>query len=144
MVPHPPGSPHFPYTTLFRSYGRAVRLAMAYADTVNQAFDAAKPWVMAKGISTADDTTREQLQDICSRALAGFKALTVMLAPILPELSHKVAHDLFGDTPYQWADAAHLPTRIAPFKHLMQRVDAKMLDALFEAPEEPAATPGGE
>src|SRR5690554_637464 len=127
-----------------REYGRAVRLAMAYADTVNQAFDAAKPWVMAKGISTADDTTREQLQDICSRALAGFKALTVMLAPILPELSHKVAHDLFGDTPYQWADAAHLPTRIAPFKHLMQRVDAKMLDALFEAPEEPAATPGGE
>src|SRR5690606_40386288 len=79
MVPHPPGSPHFPYTTLFRSYGRAVRLAMAYADTVNQAFDAAKPWVMAKGISTADDATREQLQDICSRALAGFKALTVML-----------------------------------------------------------------
>ena len=127
-----------------REYGRAVRLAMAYADTVNQAFDAAKPWVMAKGISTADDATREQLQDICSRALAGFKALTVMLAPILPELSHKVAHDLFGDTPYQWADAAHLPTRIAPFKHLMQRVDAKMLDALFEAPEEPAATPGGE
>lgn len=127
-----------------REYGRAVRLAMAYADTVNQAFDAAKPWVMAKGISTADDATREQLQDICSRALAGFKALTVMLAPILPELSHKVAHDLFGDTAYQWADAAHLPTRIAPFKHLMQRVDAKMLDALFEAPEEPAATPGGE
>lgn len=127
-----------------REYGRAVRLAMAYADTVNQAFDAAKPWVMAKGISTADDTTREQLQDICSRALAGFKALTVMLAPILPELSHKVAHDLFGDTAYQWADAARLPARIAPFKHLMQRVDAKMLDALFEAPEEPAATPGGE
>ena len=40
-----------------------------------------------------------------------------------------------------------LPTRINPFKHLMQRVDPDMLDALFEppaAPPEPALVPGGE
>src|SRR5699024_2299067 len=28
-----------------REYGRAIRLAMSYADTVNQAFDNAKPWL---------------------------------------------------------------------------------------------------
>ena len=61
------------------------------------------------------------------------------MAPILPELNIKW-HDLFGDTPTSGPRRA-LPTRIAPFKHLMQRVDAKMLDALFESPEEPAATP---
>ena len=128
-----------------REYGRAIRLAMANADTINQAFDAAKPWIMAKGISDADDQQKAQLQDICSRALAGFKALTVMLTPILPALSHRVAHDLFGDkADYQWADAGKLPTHIAPFKHLMQRVDEKMLDDLFDAPDEPATLPGGE
>ncbi len=130
-----------------REYGRAIRLAMASADTINQAFDAAKPWLMAKGIGQADAAQKAALQDICSRALAGFKALTVMLAPVLPALAAKVARELFhDDAEYTWADASVLPQRIAAFKHLMQRVDAGMLDALFEAPEEeaaPATLPGG-
>src|SRR5699024_1471566 len=65
-----------------REYGRAVRLAMAYADTLNQAFDNAKPWLMAKNFSQATQETKAELQDICSRALAGFRALTIMLSPI--------------------------------------------------------------
>jgi methionyl-tRNA synthetase/methionyl-tRNA synthetase C-terminal region/beta chain len=139
-----------------REYGRAVREAMALADRINQAFDAAQPWVLAKGLDQADDPTRQRLQDICSRALAGFKALTVMLAPILPALASRVARELFGlDRDFTWDDAARLPERVAPFKHLMQRVDPKMLDALFEPsqPAQPAAAaeasaeapaPGGE
>jgi methionyl-tRNA synthetase len=67
-----------------------------------------------------------------------------MLSPILPALTARVAQDLFNDgQQYQWADASHLPTRINPFKHLMQRVDPKMLDALFEPPAQEAPTPGG-
>ena len=128
-----------------REYGRAVRRIMAQADVINQAFDAAQPWILAKGIQTADDATKAQLQDICSRALAGFKALSVMLAPVLPVLTQRVARELFGrDRDFKWADAGLMPTRIAPFKHLMQRVDPKQLDALFEPPEEPVVTPGGE
>lgn len=131
-----------------REYNRAIREIMGYADSINQAFDAAQPWVLAKGFAEADEARRAQLQDICSRALAGFKALTVMLAPVLPALSARVAHELFGlQRDFVWSDAAELPARVAPFKHLMQRVDPKQLDALFEAPApeaEPAATPGGE
>jgi len=129
----------------YREYGRAIRRIMAQADLINQAFDAAQPWVLAKGIQTADEDTRARLQDICSRALAGFKALSVMLAPVLPVLTRRVAHELFGEgRDYQWADAGQLPTSITPFKHLMQRVDPAMLDQLFEPPAEPAVTPGGE
>ena len=128
-----------------REYGRAIRRIMAQADAINQAFDAAQPWVLAKGIQTADDATKAQLQDICSRALAGFKALSVMLTPVLPELTTHVAKELFGEAQsFQWGDAAVPPTQIAPFKHLMQRVDPKLLDALFEPPAEPQVTPGGE
>lgn len=131
-----------------REYNRAIREIMGYADSINQAFDAAQPWVLAKGFAEADEARRAQLQDICSRALAGFKALTVMLAPVLPALATRVAHELFGlQRDFLWSDAAELPTRVAPFKHLMQRVDPKQLDALFEAPApeaEPAPAPGGE
>ena len=37
-----------------------------------------------------------------------------------------------------------LPATIAPFKHLMQRVEPAMLDQLFEPPAEPQVVPGGE
>ncbi|MDN5842229.1 MAG: methionine--tRNA ligase [Alcaligenaceae bacterium] len=128
-----------------REYGRAIRRAMAVADRINQAFDAAQPWVLAKGIGEADAERKAQLQDICSRALAGFKALSVMLTPVLPALTERVARELFGqDRPFLWSDAAVLPGRIAAFKHLMQRVEPKQLDELFEPPEAAVVLPGGE
>ncbi|MBB1594496.1 methionine--tRNA ligase [Achromobacter sp. UMC46] len=128
-----------------REYNRAIREIMAYADGINQAFDTAQPWVLAKGIATADDAQKAALQDICSRSLAGFKALSVMLAPVLPSLAERVALELFGaQAPFMWADAAVLPQRVAPFKHLMQRVEPQMLEDLFEPPAAPVVVPGGE
>ncbi|CAM3915158.1 methionine--tRNA ligase [Bordetella muralis] len=131
-----------------REYNRAIREIMGYADSINQAFDTAQPWVLAKGIGTADAAQKAALQDICSRSLAGFKALSVMLTPVLPALTDRVARELFGaQQSYTWADAAALPQHVAPFKHLMQRVDPAMLDQLFEppaAPEPVAPMPGGE
>src|SRR5690625_3814397 len=126
-------------------YGRAIRQIMALADQIHQAFATAKTWVLAKGIKDADDAQKAQLQDICSRALAGFKALTVLLSPVLPELSKKVAQELFEiDYPFQWGEASQLPTHIKPFKHLLQRIDEKQVEALLEPEPEPVATPGGE
>ncbi len=131
-----------------REYGRAIREIMAHADTINQGFDTAQPWVLAKTIAQASDAQRDELQDICSRTLAGFKALSVMLSPILPALTERVAKALFGlDRSFVWADAGVLPTHVAPFKHLMQRVTPEMMGQLFEPPSEPEAapaTPGGE
>ena len=133
-----------------REYGRAIREIMAHADQINQAFDAAQPWLIAKTLASAEPSQRAALQHICSAALAGFKALSVMLAPILPALSRRVATELFDQASnFVWADAGVLPTQINPFKHLMQRVEPTMLDALFEIPaqdEAPkqAVIPGGE
>jgi methionyl-tRNA synthetase len=135
-----------------REFGRAIREIMAHADQINQAFDAAQPWLIAKTLAQADAAQRAALQHICSSALAGFKALSVMLAPILPVLSQRVATELFGLTRnFVWSDAGVLPTRINAFKHLMQRVEPTMLDALFDAPAAelapevtPALVPGGE
>jgi len=117
-----------------REFGKALRDIMALADRINHDFDARQPWVLAK-----DPGRRAELQDVCSRALQGFKLLTVLLAPVLPALAARVAQQLFGlDRPFRWSDAAVLPERINPYEHLMTRVDPRQLDALF-ASDAPAA-----
>jgi len=115
-----------------REYGRAIRETMALADRINQVFDTAQPWVMARS-AAVDAVQREALHRVCSQAIAGFKALSVLLAPVLPALSARVARELFGlDRDFTWADATEASPRIATYQHLMQRVDAKQLDALFD------------
>ena len=118
-----------------RQYSQVVRDAMATADRFNEAFDQAKPWLLAK-----DKARRAELQSICSRALFGFKYLTVTLAPILPALASQVARQLYGlDRDFVWADALEPPTRIAPFAHLMARIDPAQVDALIEGPKPASA-----
>ena len=113
-----------------RQYSQVLRDAMAVADRFNEAFDKAKPWTLAK-----DATRRAELQSICSRALYGFKYLTVILAPVLPALASRVARQLFGlDRDFVWSDAVTPPERVAPFTHLMTRIDPKQIDALLDGP----------
>jgi len=86
-----------------------------------------------------DPARAAELQDVCSRALQGFKLLSVLLAPVLPQVAARVAQQLFGlDRPFRWSDAAVLPERVNPYQHLMTRVEPRQLDALFEAEAAPA------
>ena len=112
-----------------RELSKAMRDVMAIADRINQDFDAHQPWILAK-----DPANYPELQDVCSRALQGFKLLTVLLTPVLPRVAERVAKELFGlDRAFVWSDAEALPTRVNPYQHLMTRVDPKQLDALFDA-----------
>src|ERR1700722_5703828 len=118
-----------------RDVGKAMREIMTHADQINHDFDARQPWVLAK-----DPARRAELQDACSRALQGFKLLSVLMSPVLPLLTTRVARELFGlDRPFVWSDAEMRPTRINPYQHLMTRVDSKQLDALFDMEEKAVA-----
>jgi methionyl-tRNA synthetase len=118
-----------------RELGKAMRDIMALADRINHDFDAQQPWVLAKHPANA-----AQLQDVCSRALHGFKLLSVLLAPVLPEVASRVARQLFGlGRELRWSDAALLPERINPYEHLMTRVERKQLEALFDTEAASAA-----
>jgi methionyl-tRNA synthetase len=118
-----------------RELGKAMREAMALADGINQEFDARQPWVLAREPARA-----AELQQVCSRALHGFKLLSVLLAPVIPQLAERVAKELFGlERAFRWSDAQVLPERVNPFQHLMTRVDPKQLDALFESDAAPVA-----
>ncbi|MBC7942739.1 MAG: methionine--tRNA ligase subunit beta, partial [Chitinophagaceae bacterium] len=116
---------------------------MLLADRVNEFVDQNKPWELAKKAG-ADAA----LHDVCSVCIEAFRLLTLFLKPVLPALATQVEAFL-KLPPLQWADAgtamgAHV---IGPYQHLLQRVEPKALDALFEAAEpDPvhAAAPGGE
>ncbi len=109
-----------------REFGRALRLAMEFADRINQHFDAEKPWELAK-----DPSQRRRLHEVCSACMAGFHALTVWLKPVLPDLAAR-AEFFLGCPPLAWDDLARPPARIGRYEHLMTRVDPKLLDMLFE------------
>lgn len=118
-----------------REYGRALREIMEIADVINQYVDEYKPWLLAK-----DESKTADLHDVCTTALILFRQLTVMLAPVLPNVAARVA-EFLGDAELSWADThgaavyeTMLGRTIGTYAHLMQRVDAKMVENLFDKP----------
>jgi methionyl-tRNA synthetase len=117
-----------------RDYGKALRRIMELADFINGFWDATKPWLLAKSPEGSAD--RLTLHLVCSQVLESFRLLTLMLKPVLPALAH-AAERFLNIAPLTWGDIdKHLPPghTINTYEHLMQRVDPKMLDALFEPP----------
>ena len=111
-----------------REFGKVIREVMAVADRVNQQFDQAKPWELAK-----DGAKKEDLHRTCSDAVHAFFALTVYLAPILPATARRVARELFAlERELTFDDRKLRPASIQPFKHLVTRVEDKQLDQLFD------------
>ncbi len=127
-----------------RDTARAAREAMLLCDRVNAYVDANKPWELAK-----QEGQDARLQDVCSTCIEAFRLLTIYLKPMLPAVAAQVEAFL-QVPPLAFADAQTLlgaGHAIGAYQHLMQRVDAKQLGALFEPPAAPAAEavqPGGE
>ena len=112
-----------------REFSKAVRDIMALADKVNAYVDANKPWELAK-----QEGQEARLQQVCSLCMEAFRLLTIYLQPILPKLAAEVAM-LFQRPTETFSNAAQLlgaGHTMSEFKHLMQRVDVKQLEALFE------------
>ncbi|MBN8490549.1 MAG: methionine--tRNA ligase [Burkholderiales bacterium] len=122
-----------------REYGKALREIMALADRVNEYVDQHKPWELAK--KAGEEAV---LHDVCSVCIEAFRVLTVYLKPVLPALAAQVEAFLKVE-PLQWHDATRAigGHRIGAYQHLMQRVDTKLLDALFEPPAAAAPPPPG-
>ncbi|MEN9384105.1 MAG: methionyl-tRNA synthetase [Pseudomonadota bacterium] len=127
-----------------REYGKAIRETMTLADRVNEYVDANKPWELAK--QTGMDA---RLLDVCSTCIEAFRVLTTLLKPVLPALTAQVETFLQCE-PLNYVNAATplgAGHAIGAYQHLMQRVDIKLLEALFEppaAPEPEKVVPGGE
>ena len=115
-----------------REFGKAVREIMAFADEVNQWFDAQAPWQRIKDGALG----QSQAQQVSSLAMTAFKLLTGLLKPILPGVAAQ-AEQFLDIAPMTWDDCARPLAdghRIKPYQHLLGRVDVKQMDQLFELP----------
>ncbi|HEX5356608.1 MAG TPA: methionine--tRNA ligase [Aquabacterium sp.] len=126
-----------------RDMGKVLREIMLLADRVNEYVDANKPWELAK-----QEGQDARLQEVCTVCIEAFRLLSLYLKPVLPALAANVEAFLKIE-PMTFGDAGKLLGAhvIGEYKHLMQRVDPKMLEALFEPPPAPvveAPKPGGE
>ena len=126
-----------------REFGKVLREIMALADWVNEYVDVHKLWEIAK-----QPGQNAVLQDVCSVCIEAFRLLTIYLKPVLPALATQVEAFLQVE-PLDFHSAARAlgAHRIGAYQHLMQRVDPKLLEALFEppaAPEPEKVIPGGE
>jgi len=125
-----------------REFGKALREIMEIADVANRFVDENKPWILAK-----DETKVAELHDVCTTALILFRQLTILLSPVLPGVAANV-RTFLNDAAYTWADTSvasgaawqpMLGRTIGAYSHLMTRVDAKMIEDLFDAPAQQAA-----
>jgi methionyl-tRNA synthetase len=123
-----------------RELGKALREVMLLADRVNEFVDTHKPWELAK-----KEGADAALHDVCTVCIEAFRLLTLYLKPVLPALAAQVEAFLKIE-PLKFADAARAlgAHTIGEYKHLMQRIDPKQLDALFEPAVLEAPPPGGE
>ena len=124
-----------------RDTARAAREIMLLCDKVNSYVDANKPWELAK-----KEGMEARLLDVCTTCIEAFRILTIYLKPILPGVAAEVANFLI--VPSESFDDVAKPLgqghQIGEYKHLMQRVDPKQLEALFEPPAGSAAAVAAE
>ena len=120
-----------------REYGKALREIMRLADLANGFVAEKAPWVMAK--QEGQDAT---LQQVCSDALEMFRLLTLYLKPVLPKLAAEIEQFL-NIEPLTWARVdVSLNTQhaINEYKHLITRIDPKLIEAMTDDNKENLAT----
>ncbi|UGB39051.1 methionine--tRNA ligase [Frateuria soli] len=123
-------------------FAEVTRRFVLMADLVNGHIAATAPWTMAK-----DESRREELHQVCSFALAGFRLLAGLLKPILP--ATVAAAEAFLQAPIANFDDARAELHshaIGPFEALLGRIDPKRIEAMIDASKEslapaPAAAP---
>ena len=116
--------------------GRVCRVVMGLADRANEYVEARAPWSLRK-----QPDKQAEVRAVCSVALNLFHQIATYLDPILPELGRGARELLGGDAEPRWAAAATplVGRPVAPFRHLMQRVDPERLAAVVAASASPDA-----
>lgn len=121
-----------------REFAKATSEIRAIADEANRFFDEKAPW-------KTQDTDPAATQAVLTTTINLFRILTICLKPILPSYAAKVEKLFNAPKPFVWNDLSTLVTtgEIAPFEHLMQRIDLEKIEAIKteSMPKEPVAAP---
>jgi len=116
-----------------RDYARAIREIMALADRVNAYVDRAAPWLLAK-----DPGQREALLRVASTTLNAFRLLVTLLSPVVPRLARRSLDFLHCSLDWEATSEPLLDHEIAPYRHLLQRMEKSTVDSLIAQPSSPS------
>ena len=112
-----------------RLFSKLNRLLMSYTEKVNEYVNRLEPWVLAKNDS--EHKPMSQLHQVCSTALQTFRVLSIYYAPVMPDLTSKIA-EFYGESNYLSIDAIHENTNIiSDYKHLLTRLDQFAIDSML-------------
>jgi len=121
-------------------FAEVTRRFVTIADLVNGYIATKAPWLMAK-----DDSRRDELQQVCTLALNGFRLLAGLLKPMLP--ATVAAAEQFLAAPISSFDDVRRTLfghTIQPFESLLGRIDPKHVEAMVEASKESLGAPSSE
>jgi methionyl-tRNA synthetase len=121
-------------------FAEVTRRFVTIADLVNGYIAAKAPWLLAK-----DEARRDELQQVCTLALSGFRLLAGLLKPMLP--ATVAAAEQFLAAPIDSFDDARrtlLGQTIHPFEALLGRIDPKHVEAMVEASKESLGAPSSD
>jgi methionyl-tRNA synthetase len=118
-----------------RQFGAAIRLIMESADKANVWWTKQAPWDLSRNFAKPKNASdNDYLHRVCSVTLEWFRLLTIFLKPVLPKLAENAERFLRLPSPLTFKSVSdHLAAghQIGIYKHLMERVEEKQLDALF-------------
>jgi methionyl-tRNA synthetase len=108
---------------------------MRLADRATEYVEGKAPWKLRK-----EPGREEEVREVCSVALNLFRQLVIYLAPITPTLSAEGRALLGEQGAPAWDDVRTplLGVTVAPFKHLMKRVEPAQLQAIVAASQQAA------
>ena len=115
-----------------REYSQAMREIMALADKANQYIDENKPWVLIKNENELDN-----VQKVCTVGINCFRALTILLKPVLPNLAEQ-AEAFLNNHDLNWQDIQTplLDHTINKFKPLMTRIESEAIEKMVDESKE--------
>jgi methionyl-tRNA synthetase len=108
-----------------RDFAKAMVVIREIADDANKYFDTYEPWKLVK-------TDEAKTKEVLAAALNVFRVMAIYLKPILPSYVARV-EALFREAAYTWNSAQTMLTNheLAPFAHLLQRIDPKKVQDMI-------------
>lgn len=120
------------YNTL--NYSKAIRDIAALADEANKYFNDREPWIIAK-----DESRKQELHNVVTQTLAYFRAIMIMLKPVIPQVAAKAEQFLNEEFTWSSLEESILGKQINDFVPMFQRLESVQVEQLIETSKQEAA-----
>ena len=117
-----------------REFSKLVKVIIQLVENVNEYISKTEPWKLSK--DEAQLKSNSSLHEICSVCLKSFRMISILLSPIIPSLSEKIAM-FYGEASFNsFALIERDILKIEPYKHLLKRIEQESIDLMLSSNKE--------